>query len=727
MEAAGYSVWWDRQLLSGDEFSAQIEEALKAAGAVIVCWSAEASKSRWVRDEASVAADSGKLVAIGLDATDPPMGFRQFHCEDLSGWRDGADNHALQQLLRAISAKLSPTAPTPVVETVDRPKPAGPGLPLAGALMLTAMLAIGAFFMTSDQGDPAEVMDSSAPRLKEGTADEPLDVRRYDILLPEDAPIDFIGASPLRLPVPALAITPDGQQLIYTGPSQTDQSQLFLRDLGQFGVRPIQGTGGAYLPFVSPDGEKVAFFAADELRIAPLDGGAVRTVLATPNPRGGAWWGNDRIIYSDREGRSTWWININSTTPQPFTLAETTAPDGTPIVYNRVMTPMPGGETVLTVAYPGTESFGRLVALDPARGTLETIIDLPVAGWASNDSLVYVMGNELFAVDFENATNQVSGEPRLLGGELRRDDSLPQFVLSDRTLIYATGGAYLELQIARVGVDGSISETAIADARFGNLAVSPDGQQIAATVNGSQSDIYLYNLASGQSRRLTRGGNNHHPEWSDDGDTLYFAHDSSGEPQGVYQTSTSSASFEKSLILETQSFLVRMSANNLATMPVVGEGGFDYAIVDLQTGKQTVVAQQPDVEEDLGHVSPDHRWLALTVDASGRYEVVIMPLLRDGPTLPVSTEGGEEPTWSEDMSSLYYRYGTRLYRVPVSQQDGAVKLGEPETILDDPMWVNVPGYSYWPDPGTGGFLILRDNQPPTTRELRVIEGWRSIR
>ena len=65
--------------------------------------------------------------------------------------------------------------------------------------------------------------------------------------------------------------------------------------------------------------------------------------------------------------------------------------------------------------------------------------------------------------------------------------------------------------------------------------------------------------------------------------------------------------------------------------------------------------------------------------------------------------------------------------VPVSQIDGELQLGAPETVLDDPMWVNVGGYSYWPDPGTGGFFILRDNQPPTTRELRVVEGWRSIR
>ncbi|MEM1088893.1 MAG: TIR domain-containing protein [Pseudomonadota bacterium] len=727
MEAAGYSVWWDRQLLSGDEFSAQIEESLKAATAVIVCWSVEASKSRWVRDEASLAADSGKLVAVSLDASDPPIGFRQFHCEDLSGWRGSADNRSIQQLLRAIRAKLDPDASAPVVEAADPSMRPRSWVAAAAALGLIAFLAFGTMFIFQNRDNSNEASDASASIPGVDPVQESAGVRRYGILLPQDAPVTFIGASPLRTPAPALAITPDGQKLIYTGPSSTDTSQLFLRDLSEFAVTAIPGTGGAYHPFVSPDGDKVAFFAEDELRIAPLDGGTVRTVLATPNPQGGAWWGNDKIIYSDREGRFTWWVSINNPTPNAFTLAEPTMPDGARIEYSTIMRPMPGGETVLTVAYPGIETFGRLVALDPARGTLETIIDLAVSGWASNRALVYVMANELFAVDFDNATNQVSGEPRLLGGELRRDATLPQFVLSDQTLIYATGGPYLQLQIARVGLDGSISKTAIADERFGNLAVSPDGRQVAATVYGNQTDIYLYDMESGESRRLTRGGGNHHPEWAEDGDTLYFAHEGSDEPQGVYRTSTSSAGFEKSLFLETKSYLVRMSANNLAAMSVPGEGGLDYAVVDLKTAEQTLIAQQPDVEEDLGHASPDHRWMALTVDASGRYEVVVMPLFRDGPTIPVSTQGGEEPTWSDDMSSLYYRYGTRLFRVPVSQNDGELVLGQAEIVLDDPRWVNVGGYSYWPDPGTGGFLILRDNQPPTARELRVVEGWRSLR
>ena len=67
LERRGLSVWWDRELVGGDEFSAEIEKALEAAGAVIVCWSAAGAKSRWVKDEASLAADANKLISISLD------------------------------------------------------------------------------------------------------------------------------------------------------------------------------------------------------------------------------------------------------------------------------------------------------------------------------------------------------------------------------------------------------------------------------------------------------------------------------------------------------------------------------------------------------------------------------------------------------------------------------------------------------------------------------------
>lgn len=83
---SGLTVWWDRHIKGGAEFSRDIEQQLDAASKVVVLWSKEAGNSRWVRDEAGVAADSGRLVSATIDGTPPPLGFRQFQTIDLKGW-----------------------------------------------------------------------------------------------------------------------------------------------------------------------------------------------------------------------------------------------------------------------------------------------------------------------------------------------------------------------------------------------------------------------------------------------------------------------------------------------------------------------------------------------------------------------------------------------------------------------------------------------------------------
>ena len=83
---AGRTVWWDRHIKGGTEFSRDIERELDAASRVLVVWSKDAVVSRWVRDEASVAADTGRLVSATIDGTPPPLGFRQFQTIDLKQW-----------------------------------------------------------------------------------------------------------------------------------------------------------------------------------------------------------------------------------------------------------------------------------------------------------------------------------------------------------------------------------------------------------------------------------------------------------------------------------------------------------------------------------------------------------------------------------------------------------------------------------------------------------------
>ena len=77
LRAAGYSVWWDVDLVGGAAFRAQILEQLTAARAVIVIWTPASVRSEFVLDEADHAKREGKLIPVRAPELDPrrhPLG-----------------------------------------------------------------------------------------------------------------------------------------------------------------------------------------------------------------------------------------------------------------------------------------------------------------------------------------------------------------------------------------------------------------------------------------------------------------------------------------------------------------------------------------------------------------------------------------------------------------------------------------------------------------------------
>ena len=144
LELAGHSVWWDRQIKGGGEFSAEIEAALGQADKVVVLWSERAVRSAWVRDEAAVGRDTGRLVPATLDGTPAPLGFRQFQTIDLSRWKGRGGSPELDDLLNAMETGGGAAVAVSTSSTPIRFRPtrrlllgAGAALAIAGAGVLT--------------------------------------------------------------------------------------------------------------------------------------------------------------------------------------------------------------------------------------------------------------------------------------------------------------------------------------------------------------------------------------------------------------------------------------------------------------------------------------------------------------------------------------------------------------------------------------------------------------
>lgn len=126
LEEAGHSVWWDRHIRGGAQFGKEIEQALNAAEAVIVLWSTNSIESAWVRDEAAVARDDGRLIPATIDGSKAPLGFRQFHTIDLSRETGHGTSPGLQTLLADVAALASnderPKPPAPVARFREAPQ-----------------------------------------------------------------------------------------------------------------------------------------------------------------------------------------------------------------------------------------------------------------------------------------------------------------------------------------------------------------------------------------------------------------------------------------------------------------------------------------------------------------------------------------------------------------------------------------------------------------------------
>jgi hypothetical protein len=102
----GWSVWWDRQIPPGKTFDQVIEEELNVARCVVVLWSQESVLSRWVKTEASTAAQRDILVPALIDDVTIPLEFRLIQAARLVDWRSGVSHPDFDLFVQAIARTL---------------------------------------------------------------------------------------------------------------------------------------------------------------------------------------------------------------------------------------------------------------------------------------------------------------------------------------------------------------------------------------------------------------------------------------------------------------------------------------------------------------------------------------------------------------------------------------------------------------------------------------------
>lgn len=112
LEQSGLEVFWDRTIPPGKKWRDVITEALETAGCVLVAWSKHSVTASFIAEEAEEGKKRGILVPVLLDPLDLPpespmklpLGFRDYHAADLTGFQGGTRSLELETLVKAIDS-----------------------------------------------------------------------------------------------------------------------------------------------------------------------------------------------------------------------------------------------------------------------------------------------------------------------------------------------------------------------------------------------------------------------------------------------------------------------------------------------------------------------------------------------------------------------------------------------------------------------------------------------
>ena len=213
---------------------------------------------------------------------------------------------------------------------------------------------------------------------------------RLDVSSPQGVFLPFFTAS-------ALALSPDGDVLVFVGRDEDGETHLYRRRISEFESHVIPGTVGAGSPFVSPDGAWVAFFADGELRKTPLGGGAVIRICPSSFAFGGSWTEDGTIVFAGKHPSGLSIVSADGGDVRELTSLR--AADGE--IGHWWPQVLPGDRGVLYTVWSSTLATARIAVLDIKNGEQHFLIDgASYPRYSSNGAIFYVTPGGLVSVPF---------------------------------------------------------------------------------------------------------------------------------------------------------------------------------------------------------------------------------------------------------------------------------------------------------------------------------------
>ncbi|HTO73821.1 MAG TPA: protein kinase, partial [Gemmatimonadales bacterium] len=326
----------------------------------------------------------------------------------------------------------------------------------------------------------------------------------------------------------SLAISPDGDRLVYKDPGQN--GRLWIKRRGELNAVSIPGTERATYPAFSPDGQWIAFIADGHVKkVRPGEASAITLADSAVFPFGGLTWLEDgSIIFVGPNLSQLSRVRGEGGSAQVVLNAPALAGRGL-----ASLNPLPGGRGVLfEVCTSGCVTISEHV-LDLRTGEEHLLLDNVASAWYLPTGQLFIVRQDgvglVAPFDLKNLKLTGPGLPVL--DRVRLILGVPLLVWArSGTLVYMQGtAAATDVEVVRVGRDGTVAPVDTAwHGNFNSIAISPDGHRLAVGAgqgNGGLA-VWIKQLEQGPFTRLTFGGQDRRPAWSPDGRTLAFIRDS---------------------------------------------------------------------------------------------------------------------------------------------------------------------------------------------------------
>ena len=588
----------------------------------------------------------------------------------------------------------------------------------------------GAFKIAAIVGWAAAAILLAITALVSTRTDETAGVRRWNVLLPDTAPLAFVGAAPLSVARPSVTIAPAGGVIAYVAQRDTS-TVLYVRDLAEPVAVPIPGSDGAYQPFFSPDGQWIAFFSGSELKKVQVAGGRPTTLARLREPHGGDWLSNDEILVAEQLGRQLSRVSAVGGQPhrmehQPaarigiprllqdgeWILCSTSARD---IVLFSLVT---GSTLVLT-----SEGFVPVPSADVSEVDAENRVSGSDPRFVAGGFILYAAGTDgvLMAVPFDQSSRQTRGSPSPVLSDVRVEASMgmAHFDVSDNgTLIYAPG-SYAAMSRFVSLANGEVDSLPFESRVYGTFRISPDGREVLVEEPQStgRTNVWLLDLDRRTHTQLFMSErlDSYSFDWWPDGRHIVYSGASGGAAQRhIVRQLPSGEGGSDTLSLDRFRF---QAVSHDGSRMLVGDSLGLWSIPSDGTGAPVFI----DSLGAFGSFSPDGEWVAFTLRVTGRSEVYLRSASGEGERTRISPFGGEEAVWSPAGNELIYRNGRRWLAVRITSQNGRVNPSAPRLLFTGP-YLQVPGVSHDVGPD-GRHLLLLGPSEDTIGHLNVITGW----